>query len=66
LHPFLPRRLSVREALRIQSVDDTYLIPTDISLEAKFKMIGNGVPVKLSYAVAKSIMKYLEKNGYLH
>jgi DNA (cytosine-5)-methyltransferase 1 len=64
LHPFLPRRLSVREALRIQSVDDTYILPPEISLESKFKMIGNGVPVKLSYVVAKSLNDYLKNYKY--
>lgn len=62
LHPFLPRRISVREALRIQSVDDTYVLPSNFPLQAKFKMIGNGVPVKLSYAVAYSLHEYLRKN----
>lgn len=64
LHPFLPRRLSVREALRIQSVDDTYILPPDISLVSKFKMIGNGVPVKLSFAVAKALNNFLERYKY--
>lgn len=61
LHPFLPRRLSVREALRIQSVDDTYILPSEISLQSKFKMIGNGVPVKLAYVVAKALFEFLKK-----
>jgi DNA (cytosine-5)-methyltransferase 1 len=59
LHPFLPRRLSVREALRIQSVDDTYTLPKEISLSQKFKMIGNGVPVKLGKVVANALKSYL-------
>jgi len=64
LHAFLPRRISVREALRIQTVDDWYVLPKDIGLTHKFRMIGNGVPVKLAYAVAKSI-KDLLKKGYI-
>jgi len=67
LHPFLPRRLSVREALRIQGVPDAYVLPEYINnnklyygLSAKFKMIGNGVPVPLSKAVANSLKIYLE------
>lgn len=59
LHPFLPRRISVREALRIQSVDDNYILPVDIGLSSKFKMIGNGVPVKLAKAVADSVINYI-------
>lgn len=61
LHPFLPRRISVREALRIQSVDDTYTLPPEVGLTPKFKMIGNGVPVKLAFEVANSIQNFLQK-----
>ena len=52
LHPFLPRRLSVREVMKIQSVPDRYELPDTITLSHKYKMIGNGVPVKLATAVA--------------
>jgi DNA (cytosine-5)-methyltransferase 1 len=60
LHPTLPRRLTVREALRIQSVPDTYILPEDMPLTHKFKTIGNGVAVKLAYAVACSIRNMIE------
>lgn len=61
-HPWLPRRLSVREALRIQTVPDTYVLPSDAPLSAKFKMIGNGVPCRLANILAREIKKYLEAN----
>lgn len=64
LHPFLPRRLSVREALRIQAVDDSYVLPSDIGLTSKFKMIGNGVPVTLAYEVANSIRNFLSNKDF--
>ena len=54
LHPTEPRRLTVREALRIQTVPDTYIFPASLPLSHKFKMIGNGVPVKLAQEVAES------------
>ena len=60
LHPTQPRRLSVREAMRIQTVPDEYVFPKDMSLTHKFKMIGNGVPVRLAKAVAESFKKVLE------
>ncbi|MEW8280568.1 MAG: DNA cytosine methyltransferase [Candidatus Thiodiazotropha sp.] len=44
LHPWKSRRLSVREALRIQTVPDTYVLPEDEPLSGKFKAISNGVP----------------------
>lgn len=59
LHPFEPRRLTVREALRIQTVPDQYTLPADMPLSHKFKTIGNGVPVKLAEAVASSIRSTL-------
>ncbi|WP_197686576.1 DNA cytosine methyltransferase [Thermanaeromonas toyohensis] len=67
LHPTLPRRLTVREAMRIQTVPDGYALPPDLPLSDKFKMIGNGVPVRLAYAVALSFIKVLrgELNGYV-
>lgn len=55
LHPFENRRISVREALRIQGVPDSYVLPRELSLAKKFKMIGNGVPVPLAFEVAKTV-----------
>lgn len=59
LHPWEPRRLSVREALRIQTVPDEYILPDGKALSAKFKMIANGVPVVLARALAKSVMDFM-------
>lgn len=59
LHPTEPRRLTVREALRLQSVPDEYALPPDMSLSNKFKTIANGVPVKLAKVVAVSIHRFL-------
>lgn len=60
LHPYEHRRLSVREALRIQGVPDEYILPPDLPLSKKFKMIGNGVPVPLANAVAVALKKFIE------
>lgn len=62
LHPYLHRRLSVRETLRIQGVPDTYVLPKSLPLSKKFKMIGNGVPVPLARAVAIQILEFLNMN----
>ena len=69
LHPYLPRRLSVREALRIQGVPDTYELPSIIGggkrhlgLSAKFKMISNGVPIPLAKTIAMALREFLFKN----
>jgi DNA (cytosine-5)-methyltransferase 1 len=60
LHPLKPRRLTVREALRIQTVPDEFALPPQMPLSHKFKTIGNGVPVRLASAVASSINKVLK------
>jgi DNA (cytosine-5)-methyltransferase 1 len=59
LHPWLPRRISVAEALAIQSLPKEYSLPEDMSLTAKFKTIGNGVPYKFSLGLAKTIKDFL-------
>ena len=54
----LYRRLSVREASRIQGFpDDFQFIYT--SLNNAYKMIGNAVPVNLAYILAAEIKKYI-------
>ena len=55
LHPTEPRRLTVREAMRIQTVPDTFALPSEMTLTSKFKTIGNAVPVNLAQAMATSI-----------
>jgi DNA (cytosine-5)-methyltransferase 1 len=62
LHPYKHRRLSVREALRIQGVDDSYVLPPELPLTKKFKMIGNGVPVPLAEAVANAVKNFITVN----
>lgn len=58
LHPYKNRRLSVREALRIQGVDDKYCLGPG-RLSSKFKVISNGVPTPLANIVANSLYEYL-------
>jgi len=59
LHPTEPRRLTVREAMRIQTVPDGYALPPEMPLSHKFKLIGNGVPVQLAAAVGHSLRRFL-------
>lgn len=60
LHPYKNRRLTVREALRIQGVDDKYVWGPERK-SAKFKIIGNGVPVLLAEKVANQLYMYIFK-----
>lgn len=62
IHPYLPRRISVSEALAIQSLPKEYQIPLDVTLTDAFKTIGNGVPFLAAYGVAKNILDYLDKH----
>ncbi len=60
LHPWKERRLSVREAMRIQGIPDEYALQPHYPLGAKFAMVSNGVPVPLAFQVAKSVMEFLQ------
>jgi len=60
LHPWKPRRLSVRETLRIQSVPDGYVLPPDMSLSIKFQLICNGVPCRMAELLGIELKKFLE------
>jgi len=62
LHPYKHRRLSVRETLRIQGVEDSYILSSELPLTKKFKMIGNGVPVPLAEAVTNAVKEFIKEN----
>lgn len=57
-HPEETRPLTVREYARIQTFPDEWIFEGPIT--AKYKQIGNAVPVNLSMAVGSSIIKLLE------
>jgi DNA (cytosine-5)-methyltransferase 1 len=61
LHPWEARRLSVREAMRIQGIPDSYSLPEKAALSHKFAVVSNGVPVPLAYEVAQSLQRFFEK-----
>ncbi|MCQ2398531.1 MAG: DNA cytosine methyltransferase, partial [Sphaerochaetaceae bacterium] len=53
------RRITVREAARIQGFPDSFKFVYD-NVNTGYKMIGNAVPVELSRVVALSIKGVLE------
>jgi len=59
LHPYKARRISVAEALAIQSLPANFILPDNMSLTNMFKAIGNGVPFLASKALAESILTFL-------
>lgn len=56
----LYRRLSVRECARIQAFPDNFIFHYD-NISAGYKMIGNAVPVRLAYYIAKEIKQSLSE-----
>lgn len=61
IHPYKPRRISVSEALAIQSLPQEFELPINVSLTDSFKSIGNGVPFLLANCIAKSIYSYIKQ-----
>lgn len=60
LHPYKARRLTVAEALALQSLPKEFVLPPEMSLTNKFKTTGNGVPFLLSSGIAKTISDYMK------
>jgi hypothetical protein len=58
VHPAAPRTISVREAARIQSFPDWFILDGTALTDA-FKMIGNAVPPMLSYGIASRVASIL-------
>jgi DNA (cytosine-5)-methyltransferase 1 len=54
-----PRRFTVRECLRIQSVPDWYVIP-DMSLGAQYRIVGNGVASRVAWYLGKALADQLD------
>jgi len=63
IHPFLPRRISVAEALAIQTLPADFVLPENITLTDAFKTIGNGVPYIAAHGVAETIYDYIHQNN---
>ena len=50
----LYRRMTIRECARVQTFPDDFVFYYD-NVAAGYKMVGNAVPVKMAYALAKKI-----------
>jgi DNA (cytosine-5)-methyltransferase 1 len=62
LHPYKERRITVAEALALQSLPKEFVIPEHITLTDMFKTIGNGVPFLAANGLAKNIYDFLFDN----
>jgi DNA (cytosine-5)-methyltransferase 1 len=58
-HYSLPRRISMREAARIQSFPDTFMFPC--KLRETERQIGNAVPPVLAWHVAEAVKKTIKE-----
>lgn len=63
IHPYLPRRISVAEALAIQSLPKEFELPSNMTLSNMFKAVGNGVPFLAARGLALAILDFLEGVG---
>jgi len=61
LHPYEPRRISVAEALALQSLPASYVLPAELSLTDKFKTVGNGVPYLAARGIALTIQEMIRR-----
>ena len=59
IHPWEARGLSPREAARIQTFPDDYILTGAQNLW--YAQVGNAVPVKLARAIGIGIMKFIDK-----
>jgi len=59
LHPYQKRRISVAEALALQSLPKEFSFPEHLSITHMFKAVGNGVPFLAAQALALSIISFL-------
>lgn len=62
LHPYKARRISVAEALAIQSLPSWFSLPAELPLSLKFKMVGNGVPYLLAFGIATELYEWIREN----
>ncbi len=60
LHPYYARRISVAEALAIQSLPKEYVICKSLSKSEMFKTVANGVPFLMSKGIAESIYRFID------
>lgn len=55
----IPRRFTVREVMRIQSIPDSYVLPEGITVGNQYKIIGNGIASRVAWYIGKSLAEQL-------
>jgi len=59
LHPYKARRISVAEALALQSLPKEFIVPQSCTLTNAFKAIGNGVPYLAGKGLAVTLLNFI-------
>lgn len=54
-HPYKLRSITIAEALAIMSLPKTFILPDSMSLVNKYRVIANGVPYNMGYAITEMI-----------
>ncbi|NPD17308.1 DNA cytosine methyltransferase [Xinfangfangia sp. D13-10-4-6] len=60
VHPYKARRISVAEALAIQSAPRDFELPASMTLSAMFKTVGNGVPFLAAQGIALTVKRHIK------
>lgn len=60
VHPFEARRITVAEALSIQSAPREFELPASMTLSAMFKTVGNGVPFLAAKGIAATVKGHID------
>lgn len=55
----IPRRFTIRECLRIQTVPDEFRIDESINNRAQHKLVGNGIPSLMTYLLGTKLAEVL-------
>lgn len=66
LHPYKVRRISVSEALAIQSLPSEFVLPDNMSMTNMFKTIGNGVPYLAAKGIAQTIKDFCIQGNLIY
>ncbi|MEK5358120.1 DNA cytosine methyltransferase [Paenibacillus sp. FSL L8-0709] len=61
LHPHFDRRLTVRECLRLQGLDDSFVIPSEVKMSQAYRLVGNGVSKPVADALAYALNSQIRK-----
>lgn len=61
LHPVEPRRITVREGLRLMGLPDHFVIPADVPLSHQYRIVGNGIAYPVAVALANAMREQLEE-----